>query len=59
MIGVGQIKGCTHPTDLHCVNAWDTFGEGGTPDEACPHWLNGKYTLSKSNPLCTNPLSWI
>jgi len=54
-----QIKGCNGPDDLQCVNAWDTYGEGGELGETCPHFIDGGYTPRESKPLCTNPLSWM
>ena len=54
-----QIRGCNGPDDLHCVNAWDTYGEGGELGQACPHFIDGGYAQRESKPLCTNPLSWM
>ncbi len=54
-----QIKGCNGPEDLQCVNAWDTYGEGGKRGESCPHFIDGRYIRGESKPLCINPLSWM
>jgi hypothetical protein len=47
---IAQLKtvhACDSPTDLHCVNHWATWGEGGSP------YIDGKDRL-----LCVNPLTW-
>ncbi len=45
------VHACDGPTDLHCINHWATWGEGGSP------WDQSK--LSKGDQLlCTNPLTW-
>ncbi len=45
------VHACNSPTDLHCINHWATWGEGGAP------WDQSK--LSKGDQLlCTNPLTW-
>ena len=41
------VHACNGPTDLHCVNHWATWGEGGSPYYDKAHKL-----------LCINPLTW-
>ncbi|MEQ8860949.1 MAG: DUF3089 domain-containing protein [Pseudomonadales bacterium] len=41
------IDACTTPTDLGCVIAWDTYGDGGNAGER-----------NDVPALCTNPLTW-
>lgn len=53
-----QIKACTSAGDLHCVNAFDTWRQGGQPSSVCPHWQGQQYQRSENQFLCVNPLSW-
>ncbi len=41
------VHACNSPTDLHCINHWATWGEGGSPHIDAAHKL-----------LCINPLTW-
>jgi hypothetical protein len=45
-----DIEACDGPVDLHCVNHWVTWGEGGDPSEF--ELIQGGTTI------CTNPLTW-
>jgi len=55
-----RIEPCDGPTDLHCVVAWDTFAEGGSPSGSPVKWLDGRYVYGEEESiLCINPLSWL
>jgi hypothetical protein len=45
------VHACGGPTDLHCINHWATWGEGGSP------WDQSKFSRGDQL-LCTNPLTW-
>jgi len=54
-----DIKACENPDDLGCVNAYDTWAEGSTPNtSSCPNWSGEQYIRSNKPWLCVNPLSW-
>ncbi|NND00115.1 MAG: DUF3089 domain-containing protein [Gammaproteobacteria bacterium] len=55
-----DIKACEGPDDLHCVNAYDTWGPDGDPNGmSCPNWSGEQYLRSDTKWLCVNPLSWV
>ena len=45
-----DIEACNGPADLHCVNHWVSWGEGG--DAGDWELIQGRTTI------CTNPLTW-
>lgn len=54
-----DIKACDGPDDLHCVNAYDTWGpDGDHKGMSCPNWSGDSYRRSHAQWLCVNPLSW-
>ncbi|MEE8400201.1 MAG: DUF3089 domain-containing protein [Desulfobacterales bacterium] len=50
IVEMKDIEACDGPLDLHCVNHWVTWGEGGDPGEF--ELIQGGATI------CTNPLTW-
>lgn len=50
LVEMDNISACEGPTDLHCVNHWVSWGEGGSPNDF--ELIQGDKTI------CTNPLTW-
>ncbi len=54
-----RIPPCESATDTGCVVHWATYGEGGTPKPATPHWYSDGWEYAEhKRVLCINPLSW-